>query len=80
MSRVGDRTMDFESWRAAAAAELGRVHGIDATSVAERVWRNLYVKNYSPRAAADRAEVLYVNALPATERIRYRIIPRAGRI
>jgi hypothetical protein len=72
--------MDFESWRAAAGAELERVHGIDAASVAEHVWQNLNSQNHSPRAAADRAEVVYVNALPASERIRYRVIPRAGRI
>jgi hypothetical protein len=72
--------MDFENWRTAAAAELERVHGIDAVSIAECVWQNLYAQNHSPRAAADRAEVLYVNALPALERIRYRVIPPAARI
>jgi hypothetical protein len=72
--------MNFENWRAAAAAELERLHGIDAAYVDESVWQGLYVQNYSPRAAADRAEVLYVNALPAPERIRYRVIPRTARI
>jgi hypothetical protein len=54
--------MDFDQWKTAAAAELKRVHGIDATHISEKVWRQLYVQNHSPRDAADRAEVLYVNA------------------
>jgi hypothetical protein len=68
--------VNFEQWMAAAAAELQRIHRIDGASIAERAWRQLYDQNHSPRAAADRAEVLFVNALPAAERIRYRTIPR----
>jgi hypothetical protein len=61
---------------APAIAELQRVHELDAASIAEPVWQNLYSLNHSPRAAADRAEVLYVNALPEPERVRSRVIPR----
>jgi hypothetical protein len=68
--------MNFEQWMAAAVAEVQRIYSIDAAGIAERAWRQLYNQNHSPRAAADRAEVLFVNALPAAERLRYRVIPR----
>jgi len=51
--------VDYSTWRAQAAAELKRLHGIAAERVSERIWKQFYVQNSSPREAADRAQVHY---------------------
>ena len=47
--------MDYTKWWAQAAAELKRLHGIDAESIPDGIWEQLYAQNASPREAADRA-------------------------
>lgn len=63
-------TMDYSAWRAQAAAELKCLHGIDADCIPERVWKQLYVQNSSPREAANRAQMHYTETKPAFERAR----------
>jgi len=66
---LGISRVDYSTWRALAAAELKRLHGIDAERVPERIWQQLYVQNSSPREAADRAQVhLQRTRGPAFER------------
>jgi hypothetical protein len=48
--------MYYTSWRARAAAELMRLYGVDADSIPEEVWKQLYVLNYTVREAVARAE------------------------
>ena len=62
--------MDYSTWRAQAAAELKRLHGIDAVRIPERVWKQLYVQNSSPPEAAHRAQIHYTETRPAFERAR----------
>ena len=47
--------MDYEQWKARAAAELERRFGIEANKIPERIWQRLYTGNYFPREAAERA-------------------------
>ena len=49
--------MNYATWRAQAAAELEHLHGIAANHIPERIWKQLYVQNSSPREAAYRAQV-----------------------
>jgi hypothetical protein len=51
--------MEFESWKAAAAALLADQYGIDPAEIAETVWRRLYVTNHAPREAANVAADIY---------------------
>jgi hypothetical protein len=51
--------MNFEHWKAAAAAELEDEYGIDAGSIPEEIWRRFYVTNHAPRDAAKRVAVLF---------------------
>ena len=47
--------MEFEQWQELAAAALREVRGIDPSRIQERIWRQLYIDNYAPRDAAERA-------------------------
>jgi hypothetical protein len=49
----------YATWKAEAAQELRRRHGLGATTIAERIWRQFYAHRVTPREAADRAEVVY---------------------
>ena len=60
--------MEYATWRAQAAAALKRLHGIGADQLPERLWKQLYVQNSTPREAADHAWRYYTNARPASER------------
>jgi hypothetical protein len=51
--------MNFEQWKAAAAAKLEDEYGIDAGSIPEEVWRRFFVTNHAPRDAAERVAVLF---------------------
>jgi hypothetical protein len=53
--------MNYSTWRALAAAELKRLHGIDANRIPERVWKQFYVQNSTVREAANRAQQYYTN-------------------
>jgi hypothetical protein len=53
--------MNYSTWRALAAAELKRLHGIDANRIPERVWKQFYVQNSTAREAASRAQQHYTN-------------------
>jgi hypothetical protein len=60
--------MKYSTWRALAAAELKRLHGIDANRIPERVWKQFYVQNSTAREAANRAQQHHTNIGPALER------------
>jgi hypothetical protein len=60
--------MNYSTWRALAAAELERLHGIDANRIPERVWKQFYVQNSTAREAANRAQQHHTNIGPASER------------
>jgi hypothetical protein len=49
----------YATWKAEAAEELQGRHGLGATVIAERIWRQFYVRKLTPREAADRAELVY---------------------
>ena len=49
----------YATWRAEAAQQLQRRHGLGATVIAERIWRQFYAHKLTPREAADRAELVY---------------------
>jgi hypothetical protein len=53
--------MNYSTWRALAAAELKHLHGIDASRIPERVWKQFYVQNSTAREAANRAQQHYTN-------------------
>jgi hypothetical protein len=53
--------MNYSTWRALAAAELKRLHGIYANRIPERVWKRFYVQNSTAREAANRAHQHYTN-------------------
>jgi hypothetical protein len=63
--RPSDAQPSYEAWKAVAAKELQRLHGIDATAIAEREWTKLYIRGLAPEEAADRAEREYRNTRPA---------------
>jgi hypothetical protein len=63
---------DYSTWRALAAAELKRLHGIDAERIPERVWKQLYVSNASVQEAADSVKTHYWNSRPSADRARRR--------
>jgi hypothetical protein len=56
--------MNFEQWKAAAAAKLEDEYGIDAGSIPEEVWFRFYVTNHAPRDAAERVAVLFTESPP----------------
>jgi hypothetical protein len=56
----------YEAWKAVAAEELKRLHGIEATAIAEREWTKLYVRGLAPEEAAERAERESRNTRPAS--------------
>ena len=60
--------MDFIAWKARAAAELARRHGIAATSIPERIWKRLYLGNHAPTRAAEWAWTHYRNCLSPVRR------------
>ena len=62
--------MEFEEWRAAAAALLADDYGIDPAQIAETVWNRLYVTNHSPRDAAQVAAAIYGSARSVPRRRR----------
>jgi hypothetical protein len=62
--------MNFEEWKAAAAAKLQDEYGIDARPVPEEVWCRFYVTNHAPRDAAERVAVLFSLQRPARTQFR----------
>ena len=56
----------YSSWKDAAAQELKRLHGIEATAIPEREWTKLYVDGLTPEEAAERAEREYRSTRPAS--------------
>ena len=65
-----DRTVEaqpsYPSWKDAAAQELKRLHGIEATAIPEREWTKLYVDGLTPEEAAEKAEREYRGTRPAS--------------
>jgi hypothetical protein len=61
-----DLESSYASWKAEAAQELQRRHGLEATAIAERIWTQFYVHRLMPKDAADRAEMVYRRARPLT--------------
>ena len=55
----------YGAWKDAAAEELKRLHGIEATAFPKREWTELYVQGLTPEEAAERAEREYRSARPA---------------
>lgn len=54
--------IDYRAWKADAAARLLKKHEINATSIPEKIWRDLFVaRQATPEQAADLAEVHYHN-------------------
>jgi hypothetical protein len=49
----------YATWKAEAAQELERRHGLGATVIAELIWRQFYAHKLTPTEAADRAELVY---------------------
>jgi len=57
--------MDFAAWKAATAAVLGHRHGINASSIPERVWRRLYAGKHTPHNAAKRVAAAHRQSVAA---------------
>jgi len=55
----------YLAWKAAAAADLERRHGIAAMLIPEHVWANLYVRRLDAKEAAERAEIYHRIMQPA---------------
>jgi hypothetical protein len=56
----------YASWKDAAAQELKRLHGIEATAIPEREWIKLYVRGLTPEEAAAQVEREYRSTRPAS--------------
>jgi hypothetical protein len=56
---IRDLGPPYATWKAEAAQELQQRHGLSATTIAERIWRQFYVHRLTPKEAADRAEMVY---------------------
>ena len=55
----------FPAWKAEALKALQREHDVAVSSIPERVWESLYVRQLDPPAAATRAEVYCRSIRPA---------------
>ena len=58
----------YAAWRDAAATDLLERHGMKASVMRERTWRNLFIRNLSPSEAADRAAADYKATRPLVDR------------
>jgi hypothetical protein len=54
-----DLGFPYAAWKAEAAQELQRRHGLSATVIAELISRQFYAHKLTPEEAADRAELVY---------------------
>ena len=51
--------LTYTAWKAAAALELARLHGIKKIIVREKQWREAYIRRLTPTEAANRAAADY---------------------
>jgi hypothetical protein len=61
---------DYAAWKLAAVAELTNRHEVNADTIPERVWRQLYIQGRTPDAAADQAAVSPYNTRSPGDRLR----------
>jgi hypothetical protein len=62
----------YAAWKLAAVTELTNRHEVNADTIPERVWRQLYIQGRTPQAAADQAAVSAYNVGTAADRVRKR--------
>jgi len=60
--------LDYATWKAQAVAAF-KQHDIIAP-IAERTWRNAFIRGLTPSEAAESALVDALNAMPAQQRLR----------
>jgi hypothetical protein len=49
----------YTTWKGAAVRHLRGRPDIDATTIAERIWMQFYVRRFNPKEAADWAEMVF---------------------
>jgi hypothetical protein len=59
----------YTAWKAAAALELTRRHGIKKIIVREKQWREAYIRRMTPTEAADRAAADYATSQRPVDRV-----------
>jgi len=60
--------LDYAAWKKAARQILKQQHGIEAPTVRERDWRNVFITGAPPDAGAEMAYRNHYNAARMTER------------